>query len=344
MSLLRIEGFNGLSSVADLEAKGYSVVGAGSVSIINSSPAPRNGIGCLKILGFSTGLRFPFAATATIYCGFGIYRAPTTDSSYQYGSHYCPIVIGNGYGGTYGDHLSFVIDTAGYIHVYRGSTLLGTSDDVIPENTWVYLEIYAKASNTIGEVQIILNGSNEILNLTSIDTLYGGDNVLYDRLILSDTYDANGVCYDDLYIDNAQFHGDCKIHTIYPDGAGNYTQFTPSTGSNFSCVDEATPNDADFVEAVTVGFKDSYNFQALDKDYTIKAIQLNLRAEKTDAGDKQLRGFARIGGTDYNGNTGDLADSVYTYVEKIWESNPETSNAWTKAIIDSAEFGQEVIV
>lgn len=342
MSLLRIEGFNAIGSVGNLESKGYSVVGTG-IEIINNNPTPRNGLGCLKIHGYASGVIIPFASTITPYVGFGIYRPPSTNSSYQYGSRFCPIVIGNGYNGTYGDHLSFVIDSAGYIHVYCGSILLGTSNDVIPENTWIYIEIYAKASHTVGEIKIRLNGSNEILNLTNKDTIYGSGNLSYDRLILSDTYSANGMYYDDLYIDNTQFHGDCKIQTIYPDAIGNYSQFTPSVGFNYACVDETIPNDADYVEATTVGLKDSYNFQALNKNYAIVAVQLNLRAEKTDAGDKQLRGFTRISNIDYNGNTQDLADNAYTYVEKIWELNPATNIAWTKAVIDAAEFGQEVI-
>ena len=105
---------------------------------------------------------------------------------------------------------------------------------------------------------------------------------------------SSGMNFDDLYVcdsagsTNNGFLGDCRIDTIYPSGAGNYTQFTPSTGSNYTCVDETAPNTTDYVDGATVGDRDSYalgNLSALSSQ-TVYGVQVNAAILKDDAGSK----------------------------------------------------------
>lgn len=343
MALLLIEGFEGIVSVADMTAKGYNVTGTPVIG--STGPTPRTGNGRIKFNGngslypYQHNMFIPFPSIQNVFFGCSIYPegdlTQVLPNDYTYSGLFtltnmnCSI------------HVNLSI--TGYLRVYIGSTLFGSSIGIVPLNTWTYIEFNIKASNTVGIINIKINGTEDS-NWTNIDTLSSGTLESFESLRLSTGCLSGKVSFDDIYIDNSTFHGDCKVELLLPNGAGNYTQFTPSTGSNYTCVDEAVPNDADYVEDSVVGDKDSYNFEALSSDNIIEGVQLNIRAEKTDAGSKEIRGFTRINSTDYNGNTLALSNTSYLYNKKIWEVNPNTSTAWTKTTIDAAEFGVEITV
>ena len=145
---------------------------------------------------------------------------------------------------------------------------------------------------------------------------------------------------------NNDFLGDIRVDAIHPNGAGNYTQLTPSAGSNYECVDETNMDDSDYVEGANAGDKDSYTYGSVPTDLddaAIFGIQLRNQAVRTAESDNiKMKGFLRTGSTDYEETTAQSLDDVVKSKRIVWEDDPSDSNVWTQAKINACEFGMEV--
>ncbi len=116
--------------------------------------------------------------------------------------------------------------------------------------------------------------------------------------------------FDDFYRGNDQgsvnnnFLGDIRIDVINPNGAGNYTDLTPSAGANYECVDETLLDSSDYVEGANVAEKDSYSYESVPTDIDdadIKAVIIRNHAQKTaESNNIKIDGLIRTGSTDYN--------------------------------------------
>jgi hypothetical protein len=141
--------------------------------------------------------------------------------------------------------------------------------------------------------------------------------------------------------------GDGRIIAIKPNAAGNYTQWTPSAGSNWQNVDEVPSNsDTDYNSESLASDKDSYNLEACGlTSVTIKRVWIEMRAKNTVADGSQARMFLRAGGTDYNDSVGAraLTASYVRYVSGEWTTDPSDAAAWTTTDLDALEVGVEVI-
>lgn len=251
-------------------------------------------------------------------------------------------------------HVTLAIDTAGNLRVYRNTlasgTLLATGTTVLTANTFAYLELLITISDTVGVVQAQINGDAETFTFvtgtsSTQDTRNGGNATANIVSFGGGSSSTVNVDYDDVYIHDGSggvddtFWGDVRLIAKSVDGAGNHTDFTPSTGSNWQNVDDATPDDdATYNESSTVNHIDSMTTAALGVTGTVKSVGVSLYARKTDAGAASLAPLWRISGTDYAG-TGVAASTDYRYKTQLYRVSPATSSAWTTSEIDGAEVG-----
>lgn len=250
-------------------------------------------------------------------------------------------------------HLTFTIKAAGKILIYRGNsttgTLLATGTVTINTGVWTYVEVKVTINDTTGSTEVRLNGvADSGLTLTNTDTRNGGTSGAIDG-IWTGTSSSMSALYDDYYVcstagsTNNNFLGDCRVDTILPTGDGNYTQFTPSTGTaHWSLVDENPPNTTDYVSSATSGDRDSYTFPDLSglSSQTVYGIQINAAALKSDAGARSLGTMSRLSGADKDG-VGTAMSTSLVYISEIQETDP-TSAAWTESNVNAAEFGVKV--
>ena len=247
-----------------------------------------------------------------------------------------------------------VIDPNSIIRVnYQpgGTSALLYASPFITWDTWYYLELKARKHPTEGFVQFRIN-EELVLDATGLDTVgYTSSGtqiagVRFEATIYTTWW------LDDIYIldttgsKNNDFLGDIRVDSIHPNGAGNYTQLTPSAGSNYQCVDETNMDDTDYVEGANAGEIDSYTYGSVPTDIddaAIFGIQLRNQAIRTAESDNiKMKGLLRTGSTDYKESTAQsLADIVKSKVV-IWEDDPSDSNSWTQAKINACEFGVEV--
>jgi len=296
----------------------------------------RNGGSCLEMANFARGVVKNLDSQATWIIGFA-FRTSALPANFANGQFVTFIDTGT-------SHVDFRLGPAGTIQATRHGTALGTGTAVIAVDTWTYLEFKVTISDTVGVVVTKVNGVTD-LNLSSQDTRNGANASANIIQIIANGSASATIRLDDLYIHDGtggvddDFWGDIRIVAKSVDGAGNSAQFTPSTGSNWQNVDDATPNgDTDYNESSTVNHIDSMTTAALGVTGTVKGVNLLAYARKTDAGVGSLAPLWRISGTDYPG-TGVALSTDYTYVSQLYRVSPATSSAFTTSEIDGAEIG-----
>lgn len=248
----------------------------------------------------------------------------------------------------------------GTIKVYRvnagqGSvgtgTLLGSSASGVlaTANTFYYVETKVKIDNTTGTVEVRVNGSTTpVINLTDQDTQATG-NAFYTQVSIGASGTSGvAVTLDDTYMldsttsDFNTWLGDIHYESPVADGNGTQNDFTPSAGSNYQNVDEATPNnDTDYNSSTTVGHKDLYQFAAMATSTgSILGVIVNCWDRKDDSGDRTHSALAYLSGTEsesaaWSPGTG------YLNHQGAFASKPG-GGAWTIDDVNAAEFGMKV--
>lgn len=244
-------------------------------------------------------------------------------------------------------HIALRHMTTGALALYRGTTQIAiTAANIAPMTVWHYLELSATISDTVGVAKARLNGT-EVLSFTG-DTRNAGTLQSIDtvNLRINATFVQR---FDDLYIcDDTgsaplnDFLGDVRVYTSVPTGAGASTNFTPSVGSNWSCVDELPYSAVDFVSSSTGGAKDTYAMGDLPGGTSgVYAVQVASIAKKSDTGARTMQNVLRSGGTDYpDGVTKPLATSDASYLS-MWTTNP-AGGSWTVSAVNALEAGMVI--
>jgi len=228
----------------------------------------------------------------------------------------------------------------GLANAYRGdgATLLGSSVTSLALDNTYRLEIRYKPHGSTGVFQVKINGVLEI-NFTG-NTTSGA--TTYDTFAFETISGQTGIGYiDNVIIDDAVWPGNTRIQAIKPLGAGSLTQWDPSAGANWQCVDEAPASEADYVSAGVVDKMDLYEPQDLSGVIgVIKCVQLQARCVKEGApAATQLQLAVRTGGTNYVSGSKAVATITPKPVANVWNTNPATGQPWTAGEVNALEMG-----
>jgi hypothetical protein len=244
-----------------------------------------------------------------------------------------------------------VAETAsGALSVSRGSTVLATSAAVLSTGIWHYLEFKATINNTTGSYELRLNGK-PILSGTSADTQDTANAYANKFSIGQSGVGVGYVYFDDIYVlddagtFNNDFLGDVAVFTRYP-ASDESVSFTPSTGAaNYPLVGQVSTGDADYVSSATPGDTDVYGLSALSTPGTpqvVAGVAVSARGWKTDAGGRTARVNLLSGSSTLSGATIAITTSAMWF-EKITETDPATSGAWTVSGVEAVRAGIEVV-
>jgi len=242
-------------------------------------------------------------------------------------------------------------DKFGVQVVDHTDTVIGvTSDAIFDDNVWYYMETKTSVNNTTGSCQVRINGATH-LQIDNIDTDPSNGvhpTVNYIEMVTCTTpATAVTTFIDDLYLlnniglSNNDFLGDVYIQAILPNGAGAHSDWSPSSGANYECVDDIDiDNDVTFVSTTTDNAIDTYEFQNVTAitGSTIKAVVANIVAKKDGAAIRHIAPIARLNNLEYEGDNIDLVDS-YKLHQHIWENKPSDGTSWETTDIDNGQFG-----
>jgi len=251
------------------------------------------------------------------------------------------------------DLLTFQVrDADSVILVRRGdyNDILIASGGVVPTNDWCCIEIHIFIDNTTGIIQIRIDGV-QVIDFAG-DTQVGANTTAWVVIWGASPSLGSCVCYgyyDDLVINspygirNNSWPGLGGIIGLLPDGAGNYTQLTPSAGANWQCVDEVPPDEnASYIESPIINLRDTYRMQDLvitpGKVADVAAIQWLCRAYNTETQGGNFARLFRLNGVNYQG--ADVGyDKSYDYHPEIIETSPATMQNWTGDEVNALEAG-----
>ena len=251
-------------------------------------------------------------------------------------------------------HVSVRWDTSGHITLCRDATVLATSTNVMATNTWYHIEVKATiADATSGCYEVRVNGSatNWIPAVSNGDTRNSGNASIGSVRLYGNANNGVGTArFQDFYIldttgtQASDFLGPCRFAVLRPAGAGNSAQFTGNYADNWQNVGDVTADgDATFNQSATAGHIDLFTMSDVPAG-TIHAIQHVLYARQDPGAQRVIRPKTRIGGTNYNGTSVNLAASYVMYTEPVMFS-PATggSTAWDDAELNGMEAGVELV-
>jgi hypothetical protein len=287
----------------------------------------------------NTDLRKSFTAASEIFVACAFYFPSSSNATW--------ISLWGDSGAT--QHLTILRNTSGFLELRRGTnagTLLATGATSIPDSAWTQIQVRATIADSGGICQVRLNGSsaNEI-DFTG-DTKNAGTNTTVDHVRFNTT--STSFFVTDIAILNTSgsvnntWPGDVRVQTLTPSGDGNSSQGVGSDGNsvnNSLLVDETPYSSADYVGITTDGNADSYAMSDLVAGTsTVKAVQINLSAAKSDSGTKYIKRRIRSGSTNYDGSSVVLA-TTYATISEVLESDPATSTTWTASGVNAVEAG-----
>ncbi len=229
-----------------------------------------------------------------------------------------------------------------HIQLYSGGTLLAESTNQIFPNQWYTVEVGITIGNS-GTYEVRVNGSSVgWIPSASGDTQPGSDtNVDTLTCLYYDIFNQPpgiNIYFDDLAVDDGNWCGEGFITALHPNGAGNTTELTPSSGANWQNVDEIPPSDADYNETTVPNKKDTYTHTALPSNTTsVKAALIAARVVKVGSTINNGYIVLRSGVTDFE-SAAQLLSLSPAIVTKLWETDPN-DGVWTPTSLNASQIG-----
>lgn len=248
-----------------------------------------------------------------------------------------------------------VTNAGEYYMLTNGVSYLSSGAGIIA-GVWYWIQGKLVISDTVGSIELRDGSGNTIRAVTGIDTKPSTQTV--PSIVRIGSTNSSATNSDgnltDLHIwDNTgsicnTWTEATQIDNFYPNAAGGLTQWTPSAGANWECVDEVPLATTDYVyaDAEDATTTDLYEFQNLTETPSeIYSVVVSAVAFKDNAGPGNLELLADSGsGSPSIGSSSGLAlpANGYARVFYVRETDPGTGAAWDATGFNSAEFGIRV--
>jgi len=251
-----------------------------------------------------------------------------------------------------GAEVGVAVTPTGALIVYRGTTatvLETTTAGLIDPNKWYYLEFKSLIANSptgtwtvhLDDVQVADGTGDTLANSASIT-----------KIALRGRTTAAGHnffrAFDDLYILSTSGSpsarlGPRHVYTIFPTAIGDDSEFTPTSGDNYTNVDDnGHDTDTSYVESSVENAQDLYQFGNTSGATDIDAVLVYAIARKTDVTAFDYIAMAKSGGDEATGDPFLIDSTTYGPGVGVFLVDPDTAAAWTESAINAAQFGLKV--
>lgn len=311
--------------------------------------------GTHSIRGTGTGSGHSLAITAPVSrqvlgCGFGFLQDAASDST-------TPIVSflrDNGDLGGVQYNVTLGLNANGSVYVARHSyvgTVLGTSaPGVVTYNVWNHIEVRCLASQTVGQVQVRVNGI-EVLNLINQDTTYNSaaevsSGVSFGIATITGTGSGNNRYVDDIFLWDDQgsvnntFIGDKRVTILNPDNNTSVAEWTVvGAASPVQAINTTNDGDTSYITASdTVPVTSEFELENPDSSIgQISGVMNVMVAKKVLSGTAIVEQQMVVSGSATSGASHSITDT-YGYIGRVHELNPNTGMPWTNSSLASARL------
>lgn len=128
------------------------------------------------------------------------------------------------------------------------------------------------------------------------------------------------------------------VYRLAPDGNGSGTAWT----NDWDEIEElASDGDTSFISTSSAAAKESVTLQSTTAASVVGSIKAvaSLAMVRDEGGASSIETYIRPGSTDREGNENVDPGTTYAGIGKIWETNPDTSAAWSASEVDATEVG-----
>jgi hypothetical protein len=343
---------------SDVNEAGVGTIAASTThTVVNTTPTPRAGAYCLKIACSASSFAASYktfslpVAKTEVWARWAVYLHPASSTT-EWGIVQTQDPSGSVQATVSWDPLSTVL------RLYRGSvttgTLLGTSGTTLAPDSWHVLELrHQLLTTTTGTAEVWLDGnqviafSGDVVQTSTVSVQFVVLGTLTTLSAATGTYmGIDDIAINDVAgsINNAR-PGDGRIVLLSPSGAGTTTQLVrggTDTGANYSQVNEQPPSIAQYVGSAIVGERDLYTLTDIGIAVSsINVVEEILFAQNSDAGGGSLAPTVKSGATTNEATAFGLTTSP-GYITGRWETDPNTTAAWTLAGVNALEAGATV--
>jgi hypothetical protein len=132
-----------------------------------------------------------------------------------------------------------------------------------------------------------------------------------------------------------------RVMTAYAANTGSTDQWTGS----YTSIDETVYSDADFIYTTAADQVEVFSPTLVGSltGYVVRAVAVTARAKKDGTGPANIRMALRSNGTNYFSGSDIALDVAYGAHYTVWETDPNTSAAWTTAAASAFQFGVKSI-
>ena len=271
-------------------------------------------------------------------------------------------------GGDLNNDLSIGVPTIGLISdgrvvIHRtgnnGGSYQGVVDINVCDGLWHHIEAAFKVDASTGISRLVVDGVESLQSITSGDTVgvVPMSDKRLDRVIFSSSsaqdvvyYFDDVIAYDDIssgiagdltYTSNFPL-GEVRIETIQPNGVGTNSDWTPTSGDNYTNVDEdVADDDTTIVATGTATDLDTYAFSNLSgTPSSIYGVMIGSVGKASPGATTGIKHY-----TLSSAATDESAEitliGAYQFNQTFVGQDPNTTAAWTEAGVNAAEFGIE---
>lgn len=240
----------------------------------------------------------------------------------------------------------------GEIEVWRDEAtdvLLGTTSGArIAGHRWAYIEVKVYCHDTLGTVEIRVNGKTK-LSLTGVDTKATG--ITSYKRIGRGSWPSNYQCrHDDWYVCDGtggaanDFLGPIKVYVIKPSADVGGGTWTPQSGvDHYAMVDEdAADDETTYLETDGSGNMDLFEYA--DSPATVGQIHgINLCTECREMDAEAFSLYQVAKRTSQSDGSAEAINGVsYRVFTRLMTQDTEGA-AWSKANLDATQFGIKLV-
>lgn len=313
---------------------------AGTIDI--STAFARTGTHSLKFgtanSGNPTLARRTFGGSPRITCGIGMAAYMTALPSTNVAAGFQLRDISNT------AILTAIMQSDGSICIRKGSeagAVQDISDAVLSAGTFHHIELWATFDTVAGAFEVRVNGRTVLntggLNLGSV----GAAQVVFGSFVtrdIGDWYLEDIFAADDSGTYNNTFLGAQRILTEFPTGDTAQADWALNgAGTGHGCISEAAQDgDTTYISAPTAGNKSDFSLPSLPSELAeIAGVYVPVMARLNAAGIGNIKPSMKSS-TDLLAGNDDPLTTGYTYYGSVFEYDPHTSAAWTKAGLEAA--------
>jgi len=137
--------------------------------------------------------------------------------------------------------------------------------------------------------------------------------------------------------------GDMQVVGLLPVADGSDTDWTSTEVDHYDSVnDVGSGYDSTYIESAIVNNMDSFDVTPSGTYPSILGVEVAAYGYNSGGGTVNVTPYVRIGGIVYYGTAFQMSAGSTDKRSYVWESNPATGTLWSKAVVDSSEFGFEV--